>query len=748
MKGRIASVKGIKNWLRRLTAHSRGGIRRQVLFLVLACGLSTFLATLMLFGYFLYGLQDALEAESRGIEEVVAESVSDLAGKHTRAWLRSTAENEAAHMGRVLAVNSDDVEFLADSMTMLMKSRDKYGMRQIVNARDMEDIAAGTPYLHYSPELTAEGVDGELAAEIGQAANFVDVLIPLSKTYWGYRSVFVVASRKGYSICVDNIPGEPGQSIYPSPEARSAFLERYDARQRPWYQMAQAKGTCTYTDVFLAEEGYLGMGCAAPYYDENGFAGVVGINGSIEDLQHRVRQVSIGRTGISFCLDGNGRVVLSSIGEGVLAPALQGADLRENSEPTLAEAARRMTAGENDVVKVLVDGQEYYLAFAPLQNAGWSFGTLIGQDEVLAPAQEVASLVQEEMKDFYEILGQTFAGGAEKALLLLFPLAMVAFFTSGVLADRLVRPLRALTEGVQEIAAGNLDKKLEIHTGNEVEELAACFNEMTEELKEHVQRLSQAAAKEERVRTELEVAARIQAGLLPTPLTPAVQAGKFSISAFMQPAKEVGGDLYDYYLLDEDLLVVTVADVSDKGVPAALFMVMTKTLLKDQVLRRRNEKDLAQAVAEANDALVQSNTTFMFVTAFIGILNLSTGKFIYVNAGHNPPLLCRRDRAEYLPKAQNPILGVRKGMAFVAETLVLQPGNSLFLYTDGVTEARDEAKEFFGEQRLQEILSATAGQEAGKQTETVLEKLFAFVGDANQSDDITMLALAYGKKEN
>ncbi|MBQ1913762.1 MAG: serine/threonine-protein phosphatase, partial [Selenomonadaceae bacterium] len=223
--------------------------------------------------------------------------------------------------------------------------------------------------------------------------------------------------------------------------------------------------------------------------------------------------------------------------------------------------------------------------------------------------------------------------------------------------------------------------------------------------------------------------------------------GKFSLSAFMQPAKEVGGDLYDFYFLDEDLLVVTVADVSDKGVPAALFMVMTKTLLKDQVLRRRNEKDLAQAVAEANDALVQSNTTFMFVTAFIGILNLSTGKFIYVNAGHNPPLLCRRDRAEYLPKAQNPILGVRGGMAFAAETLVLQPGDSLFLYTDGVTEARDEAKEFFGEQRLQEILSATAGQGAEKQMETVLEKLFAFVGEANQSDDITMLALAYGKKD-
>ena len=167
------------------------------------------------------------------------------------------------------------------------------------------------------------------------------------------------------------------------------------------------------------------------------------------------------------------------------------------------------------------------------------------------------------------------------------------------------------------------------------------------------------------------------------------------------------------------------ADVSDKGVPASLFMVMAKTLLKDQVLLRREERDLARAVAEANDALAQSNTAFMFVTTFIGILHLPTGKFIYVNAGHNPPLLCRGGRAEYLPKAKNPVLGVREGMAFVAESLTLQPGDSLFLYTDGVTEAMDAERGFFGEQRLQDTLSAKPGQ----------------------SDDITMMALSYGRKD-
>lgn len=738
-------MKGIRTWLRRMTEYSRTSIRRQVLFLVLACGIGTFVATLMLFGYSMHGLQESLEDEGRDIEEVVAESVGNTAKKRTRAWLKSAVENEAAHIDRELAVNSADAELLADSMTMMMQSRDKYGEGKLVNDREVADIASGTAYLHYSPQLAAEGVGADLAAEISRAANFADMLVPMAKSYMGCRTSLVVASRKGYSICVDVLPGEPGQSIYPSPEARKAFLEQYDARQRPWYQAAQAKGGNVFTDVFMGEEGFLALSFATPYYDEEGFAGVIGINGSVEDLQSQVKQVSIGRTGISFCLNGKGRVVLSSEDEGLLAPNLQGADLRENSEPTLAEAARRMTAGESDVVKVLVDGQEYYLAFAPMHIVGWSFGALIGRDEVLAPAQEVTALVHEEMKDFYDTLNQDFAWMAGKVLLLLGLLALAAFFTSGALADRILRPIRALAEGVQEIAEGNLDKKLEIHTGNEVEELASCFNEMTEELKDHIQRLSQSAAKEERTKTELEVAARIQAGLLPAPLKPAVQEGRFGLSAFMEPAKEVGGDLYDFYFLDDDLLAVTVADVSDKGVPAALFMVMAKTLLKDQVLLRRDEKDLARAVAEANDALAQSNTTFMFVTAFVGILHLPTGRFIYVNAGHNPPLICREGRAEYLPKARNPMLGVRGGMSFVAEELTLQKGDSLFLYTDGVTEAMDAAEGFFGEQRLQDTLSAKSGQGARAQLEAVREEVAAFVGEASQSDDITMLALAYGK---
>ena len=169
-------MKGIRTWLRRMADYSRASIRRQVLFLVLACGLGTFVATLMLFGYSMHGLQELLETEGRDIEEVVAESVGNSAKKRTRAWLKSAVVNEAAHIDRELAVNSADVELLAESMTLMLQSRNQYGPRQLVNDREVADIASGTSYLHYSPQLAAEGVGEELAAEIGRATNFVDIL--------------------------------------------------------------------------------------------------------------------------------------------------------------------------------------------------------------------------------------------------------------------------------------------------------------------------------------------------------------------------------------------------------------------------------------------------------------------------------------------------------------------------------------------------------------------------------------------
>lgn len=729
----------IKKHIRRLVENSRVSMRRQVLLLVLASGLAAFLTALVLFGGTMVRLKGTVAQEEEKMEEAVGESVGDFAGSWDKMWLEDATEHEADYIARELTVNGEDVEFLADSLHLLLKSRSYYGERQLPSSREEPNIASGMPYIHFSPGVAA---DRELAEEISKVANFADVLLPMSRSYKSYHTSLFAASRKGYMICVDILPRTPGGSIYASDEQREIFVTTYEPRQRPWYKKAQEQGGLIYTSAFEGGDGFLEMACAAPYYDENGFAGVVGIGTTVEDLQRQVSSTVIGDTGISFAMDETGNMVFSSRETGILAAGSGNFDLREAEEPTLAEAARRMLAGENDVMQVRLEGEEYYLAFAPIKSLGWSYGTLVSTELLQAPVQHAKSLVRREMDGFQNIIDETFARAALKGLLLLLPLIFIASYASGAVAARLTRPIRLLADGVREIAAGNLDKKLDIRTGNELEHLAICFNSMTEELKEQIQRLSEAAAKEERARTELEVAARIQAGMLPAALQGVPFQDKFDLSAFMNPAREVGGDFYDFYFVSEDTLAITVADVSDKGVPASLFMVIAKTLLKDHALLQGPEK-LARAVAEANDKLVQSNQAFMFVTVFTGLLHLPTGKFTYVNAGHNPPLICRGGGPVYLPKAKNPVLGVMGGMELTAETLTLRPGEAIFLYTDGVTEAMNAEGGFFGEARLQENLQGTAGCSAADMVARVQQAVHGFTADFSQSDDITMMALVY-----
>ena len=344
---------------------------------------------------------------------------------------------------------------------------------------------------------------------------------------------------------------------------------------------------------------------------------------------------------------------------------------------------------------------------------------------------------------------------------LLLALLAALFFASRKVSDRFVQPILALTAGVREISGGNLDKKIDVKTGDEIEQLADSFNHMTDELQTYIRNLARTTAEKERIETEISVAARIQAGILPKHLPARTE---MDLAASMTPAKEVGGDFYDFYFLDDCHLVVTVADVSDKGVPAALFMVAAKTLLKESALTMGPGDNLpvgakaahpapaptlsppwlSEAVARTNDRLAEANDEGMFVTVFTGVLDIRNGDFTYVNAGHNPPLLRRNGNFEFLPVAAGPMLGAMGGMAFPAERLTLSAGDMLFLYTDGVTEAMNEAKEMFTGERLKETLSdRAAGKSSAEVLAAVREAVSAHADGAEQSDDITMLGLVF-----
>lgn len=271
--------------------------------------------------------------------------------------------------------------------------------------------------------------------------------------------------------------------------------------------------------------------------------------------------------------------------------------------------------------------------------------------------------------------------------------------------------------------------------------LAGAFLKMMQDVEHYISDITLITAEKERIRTELQVASRMQTDMLPDAGKVLSGRWEFDLCAKMTPAKEVGGDFYDFFLLDEDRLAFLVADVSGKGVPAALFMVVAKTLLKN---RTGSTASAAEAFTDTNEGLCRDNKNNMFVTAWMGILTISTGKLVYVNAGHTRPLLKKTDGSyEYLKEQGGFVLAGMEDTQYTQRELYLNPGEMIFLYTDGVTEANDEKGRLYGEDRLLCALNKNPELTPKEVLSAIRSDIEVFQGSAEQFDDITMLAFRY-----
>ncbi|MCR5536005.1 MAG: SpoIIE family protein phosphatase [Succinivibrio sp.] len=311
---------------------------------------------------------------------------------------------------------------------------------------------------------------------------------------------------------------------------------------------------------------------------------------------------------------------------------------------------------------------------------------------------------------------------------------------------RIIEPLTRLSALSGELVS-SLDHgtkiSLDIHTGDEIEELASSFITMHEEITNYLGHLSRLTQEKEHRGTEMHVATSIQASMLPKLAPDFAFRSDFNIFAAMSPAKEVGGDFYDAFLIDQDHLAMVIADVSDKGVPAALFMVVSKTLIK---LRAQLSKTLSPSFVfnTVNHQLIENNDAGMFVTVWLAIIDLKTGQGRASNAGHEHPVLCRcNGEFELVEYQHSPPLGCLDDLEFEEHDFTLKPGDTLFVYTDGVAEAVNEQGEQFGTDGIIKALNAHLGLEPKELVPAVRSELDRYVGAALQFDDITMLAFEY-----
>lgn len=324
-------------------------------------------------------------------------------------------------------------------------------------------------------------------------------------------------------------------------------------------------------------------------------------------------------------------------------------------------------------------------------------------------------------------------------------LIIAASLISLYLSKRITNPLTELNKGAGIIGNGDLDHFINVKTGDEIEDLSNAFNNMTSRLKANIEDLKATTAEKERIQSELKIAQKIQTSMLPRIFPPFPERKEFSLFALMEPAKEVGGDFYDFFLIDKNKLCFVIGDVSGKGVPAALFMVIAKTLIKNQAL---SGCSAAETLFNANNLLCMENEEMMFVTVFIGILNTDTGELEYSNAGHNPPLLCRKDgEFEYIKPKKSFVLAGMENFKYQNETMVLEKGDTFFLYTDGVTEAMNPEGKQFSEPKLKSDLAGLGDKSEKEIVGAIRHEISDFVKEAQQSDDITMLTLKYHGNE-
>jgi sigma-B regulation protein RsbU (phosphoserine phosphatase) len=716
-------------------------IRTRILIQTLSASLAFTLILGMVFFLSVVGIRKTVLANSTDL----GDSAAGISAKAMEVQLTGKIDRIAQDIALILDERLLKVEnqtrMTADIAGSIYTTRQGWRPKQLPRVK-VGEIPPPEPYVYIVPGIDYSGI----RAEVELAANISEMLRQITVIERGIATS-TIGGESGYVIAMD---------VNPWPSAD------FDPRTFSWYLGAKAAGGLYWTDVY---EDHRGRGpavtCAVPFYEQSGSGRILrGVSRStvmLSDFSRVIDSAGLGRTGQLFILDRGGIKIYSSDGAEISLDengTIKGENFPESSDPRLRSLGLSMTLGATGMTELEMDGLSVYVAYAPIQTLGWSLGVAVSAREVSASALLIENQI-------WRITESTQAGinryiiimaGIIAALLALMLLG-IAFF-SFRFTHAVTGPILALNDRVHEIAGGNLDREVVIKTGDELEQLAVSFNMMSAQLRKHIAEIAHVTAERQRINTELDIATRIQVSMLPNNFPPFPDRKKeFDLYAEMHPAKEVGGDFFDFFFVDNDHFALVIADVSGKGIPAALFMATTKTIIKN---RLQSGEDPALALTIINHQLCDNNITDMFVTVWLCVLEISSGRLVYVNAGHNPPLWKSglRDFSFLVSSPNLPLAGM-DDMRYDCHELKLDPGDTLFLYTDGIVEAASSESldaqnddVFYGKERLKAFLDIHATQPLKEMFSLLRADINGFCAGAEQSDDITMLAIRiYGDEK-
>ncbi len=518
------------------------------------------------------------------------------------------------------------------------------------------------------------------------------------------------------------------------------YNKNYDPRTREWYQKAmETPDILVWLPTYVDTYGKTCITAAVSYRDATGnLAGVVASDLLLSDMIDDVMSLKLGESGDCFVLDENMQFIAHP-------------DMKEDGFKIHVEDhfegddfIKTISTSDEGLVETVYEGKNSYVAFARMEENEWYFCTSIGTDEITAPAAEVKKRSDQLIKSSQEEMQNKLYNISKLFVVYFAIIGVIVIIISFMVSGTITRPIVKLASSVSDIGHGNFDQKILVETGGEIGMLVNRFNEMQDNLKEYLENIQQITAEKERIGAELSVAAQIQADMLPRKFPAFPNRKEFTIYAAMDPAKEVGGDFYDFFFTDNDHLAMVMADVSGKGVPAALFMAISKALIKSNAQQLGAEASPSKILYEVNNQLCEGNEAELFVTIWLAIIDLTTGRGVAANAGHEHPALRRKGgNYELIVYHHSPIAAAMEGIQFKEHDFRMNPGDSLYVYTDGVTEATDASDHLYGTERMVKALNKDPDADAQTVLKNVREDIDDFVKDAPQFDDLTMMCFQY-----
>ncbi len=609
----------------------------------------------------------------------------------------------------------------------LYTNPEKYSKREVLSPLlENKDILSMQRYLA-NENINLSDVWDELCL----LGNLEDVFSSFMEIYGESIATVYVGTESGFLVSYDNAAHRAFDNEHHSGEFYFSYYES------EWYKQAKTSGKTFFTDTYLDSYGRgLTMTCVSPIFDDkNNFVGAVGIDILIDDLNKTIVNMDITPNSYAFIVNENGDIIVSqkiNSNNAVLG------NIIKDEELSAFRVCDEILSGKSGVV-LSPDG--IYFAYSPIPASSW---TLV----INTPGRDIVSPLYTMKDDISNIVDNVSIkiDNWIKFLILIFVVSsiiviLVLILISSKLSKKITSPIIRLSKDVEVVSNGDLSHITSVESNDEIGVLAMSFNKMTQSLQQHIDKLAVVKAEKERIAVELNVAQNIQSSMLPCIFPAFPERDEFDIYANMCPAKEVGGDFYDFFLIDDNHLALVIADVSGKGVPAALFMVITKTLIKNSAQSGLSPKEILQVV---NNQLCENNDAGMFVTAWLGILEVSSGKMVCSNAGHEYPVIKRKNgEFELFKEKHGFVLAGMENVKYTEYEFTLEEEDMLFVYTDGVSEATNSANELFGIDRMLKSLNSNKKPSCKDIIVNMKSDIDAFVEEEPQFDDITMLAIQF-----